>query len=142
MHGLVRHIDAAYEPKGMDVAVLDEWARRISKAVPRKLREELAPNVLEMAGDSHADPARLGQVCERFGARAALVATGDFRAAIAALLRESNLTLPVGDARQAQQSLARHPVASDLLIFALSDACFSAREIALSSVAAPQAKRH
>jgi hypothetical protein len=131
MRGLIRHADPAYEPAGIDVATMDEWARRLTKAVPHRLLEELAPNVMEMAGSDRFDPDRLGHVCDRFGARGALVATGDFRAAVTALLRESNLTLPTGDAAAAQRALAAHPVAGDLFTFALSDACFAAREAAL-----------
>jgi len=139
MRGLIRDIDPAYEPAGIDVATMDEWARRLSKAVSRKVLDELASNILEMAGDSSFDPARLAHICDRFGARAALVATGDFRAAVTALLRESNVTLPVGDAAAAQRALAGHPIAGDLFTFALSDACFAAREIALSSTSPSRA---
>jgi hypothetical protein len=131
LHGLLRLVDPSYEPAGVDLPAMEEWAKRIGKAIPRRLFDEVAPNVLEMSGNVQGDLTRLGQICDRFGARLALVATGDIAAGVSALLREANLTVGVGDPRQVQQSIARHPVASDLLTFALSDECFAAREIAL-----------
>jgi hypothetical protein len=139
LRGLIRDLDPTYEPAGVDLAALDEWARRLAKVISRKVLEDLAPNTMEMAGDANFDPARLAHVCDRFAARAALVATGDFRAAVTALLRESKLTLPAGNAADAQRLLVGHPIAGDLFTFALSDACFSARDIALSSTSALRA---
>ena len=131
LHGLLRLVDPSYEPAGVDVAAMEEWAKRLGRAIPRRLFDEVAPNVLEMSGSVQGDLTRLGQICDRFGARLALVATGDIAAGVAALLREADLTVGVGDPREVQQGIARHPVAADLLTFALSDECFAAREIAL-----------
>ncbi len=126
--GLIRNYDPNYTTPGVDQETLDEMTRRVGKAIPRRVREELAPITLEMAGAPSHDPGRLGLAASELGDRAALLALGSMPASLGALLKLAGHELALrGGARERAEAVRRVPEAASLLAFAISDAHFEAR---------------
>jgi cellulose synthase operon protein C len=124
VHGLIRSQLPNYAPSGLDLAALDELSRRIGKHLSRRNLPELTPSLIELAGISGFEPARIYTVASAAGNRAGLLATGSIRAALSALTRLAGL--PVPDAFD-RGVLAQVDEARELLNFALSEAHFEAR---------------
>jgi tetratricopeptide (TPR) repeat protein len=127
--GLIRSYDPMYTAAGFDPAELDGAARRIAKAIGRKLRDPLQPLVIEMAGAKGFDPARLGLMACELGDRAALLSTGALPAAVSALLRlagRDDISQIPGSQRV--DAIRRVTEARDLYEFAMSDMHFEARK--------------
>ncbi len=126
--GLIRSYDPMYTAAGFDAAELDAAAKRMGKALNRRIREPLQPLVMEMAGTHGFDPARLGLMACELGDRSALLATGALPAAVSALLRlagqDEAFSLPTS---QRVAAMSRVTEARDLFQFALSDVHFDAR---------------
>jgi hypothetical protein len=124
VHGLIRSQLPNYAPPSLDLAALDELCRRIGKHLSRRSVPELTPPLIELAGISGFDPARIYTVASAAGNRAALLATGSIQAALSALTRLAGLPVPSTFDRAL---LAQVDEAHDLLSFALSEAHFEAR---------------
>lgn len=125
--GLIRSFDMNYAPAGFAPAQLDDMARRVSKHVNKRVRDELLPNVLEMGGTPGFDPTRLALAASELGDRVALLATGSAPAAIGALLKLAGDTGGPPQTTVRVAAIRRLPSASALLGFAISDAHFEAR---------------
>ena len=124
--GIMRHYDPHFAPPGVNPAALDDAAKRFGKALNKKVRDELYPNVYEMLGASTFDAMRLGAAASELGDRVALVATGSVPAAVSALLRLAGADIPPQDPRRTEA--VRGVVAARGLIgFAIADAHFEAR---------------
>lgn len=127
--GLVRSYDSNYSPHGMDAAVLDDAARRMTKAVHRRIRDELMPLVIEMAGAHDFDPTRLGLAASELGDRVALLAVGSTPSAIDGLFRLAGNQIPASAAARLRvQAVGEIPEAASLLAFSISDDYFDARQ--------------
>jgi tetratricopeptide (TPR) repeat protein len=110
--GVIRQFVPDFHHPEVRDEVLDVEAERIAKILPRKLKPEVMPFAVEMAGAF--DVAGL-HAAVRDGANAVgLLACGDLPAALAAVLAGSGRTLDPAD-------LARHAEALALVRFALSD---------------------
>ncbi|HJL16177.1 MAG TPA: hypothetical protein RMH99_10995 [Sandaracinaceae bacterium LLY-WYZ-13_1] len=127
MGGLVQSYDPHHTPAGVDPAHLAEAARRVSKHVPRKVRDDLGPLVFEMAGRPGYDAARLAMAASEWGNRTALVASGSAPAAVSALAKLSGERELPTDPPSRLAMVQRFPEAASLLAFAVSDAHFEAR---------------
>jgi hypothetical protein len=125
VYGLIRTQVPSYAPGGVDLAALDELSRRIAKHLSRRSVPELSPPLLELAGISGFEPARMYTVASTAGNRAALLATGAIRAGLSALTKLAGLPVP---AHFEKGVLAQVQEAHDLLSFALSEAHFEARQ--------------
>jgi tetratricopeptide (TPR) repeat protein len=124
--GLVLNADPNYE-HGLDVTEVQEWARRVSRAVPRRALEDNGPLLFEMAGAPEHDPARLPLGVAELGSRASLLATGSVPQALSALAKMVvEAGLPPDPIARASV-LAQVPEAQHLLRFAISDAHFEIR---------------
>lgn len=83
-----------------------------------------------MRGIPGFDPALLANVATEFGSRAALVATGDSPAAIAALLKVDLIPHDPASSKSMTDAIHASRDARALLGFALSDAFLNARQSA------------
>ncbi len=126
--GLAKTYDPMYERADLDRKELEDWARRVGKAIPRKLRDSLGPVAIEVVASSSFDASSLGLAAAELGDRAALLATGSVPAATRALLALADLK-PAPDASPIDRvgAMRKVPEAWDLLRFAISDAYFEAR---------------
>jgi hypothetical protein len=124
VHGLIRSQLPSHAPAGLDLAALDELSRRIAKHLNKRSLPELTPALLELAGIAGFDPARIYTVASAAGNRAALLACGSVRAALAALTKLAGLPVPAAFDRSL---ITQVDQAQDLLSFALSEAHFEAR---------------
>ncbi|MEC7525602.1 MAG: hypothetical protein VYE22_37315 [Myxococcota bacterium] len=125
--GLVQSYDPHHAPAGVDPSHLAEAARRVSKHVNRKVRDELGPLVYEMAGRPGYDPAGLAMAASEWGNRVGLLASGSAPAGISALAKLSGERELPADTPARLALVTRFPEASALLEFAISDAHFEAR---------------
>jgi hypothetical protein len=126
--GLAKTYDPMYERADLDRKELEDWARRVGKAIPRKLRDNLGPVAIEVVASAGFDAGSLGLAAAELGDRAALLATGSVPAATRALLALADLR-PAPDAPPKDRvgAMRKVPEAWDLLRFAISDAYFEAR---------------
>ena len=126
--GLIRSYDPHYAPKGVDAGELDEVAKRVGKAIPRRAREPLGPVTIEMGGAPGFDPVRLGVAAAELGDRVALLALGTTPAALSGLLKLAGAEVPEGaPVTRRVKTLRKVGEAWNLLRFAISDAHFDAR---------------
>ncbi|MEM9187659.1 MAG: hypothetical protein AAGF12_00685 [Myxococcota bacterium] len=124
--GLARFYDSNFAPPDFNPRDLDEMARRVGRAVHRRVRDELMPLVIEMVGAQAFDPTRLGFLVSQFGDRAALLATGSAPAGIDALLLLAGSQL--GGTQAAKVAAVRRvPEAAALVEYGISDVHFEAR---------------
>jgi hypothetical protein len=131
INGLIRHFDASFEPKGVNLEKLDEMARRVGKLIPRRVHDVLGPSVYEMGGAPGFDPALLPAAALELGARSALVAIGDSPSAFGALLAQGESGARVGLAGETIKAVRKQPETAALFEFALSDLFFDACQKAL-----------
>jgi tetratricopeptide (TPR) repeat protein len=126
--GLVRIQDSNYAPSGFETAELESVGRKVFKAVPRRLRDELAPSVLEMGGEAHFDPTRLGLAASELADRVALAAIGSTPAGLGALLKLAGEDFTDSlTPKERVAAVRRVSEAWSLLSFSISDAYFEAR---------------
>ncbi len=125
MHALIRAHAPDYAPDGVDVATMDEMARRISKHLSRKAREELLPHLVDLEGADSFDPARVYEMASTAASRAGLLATGSVPSAATALCKLAGVP---SSARHNAIAMTQVAEARDLLLFAVSEAHFEARQ--------------
>jgi len=127
--GLIRSYAPAYAPPGLDSNQVDEMAHRVAKHVHRKVRDELYPLVMELAGTPGFDPSMIGLMASELGDRTALVATGSVPGAVDSLLKLAG-SAGVGEriASTRIAAIQRVPEAWSLFQWALSDAHFEIRQ--------------
>ena len=125
--GLVQSYDPHHSPAGVDPAHVAEAARRVTKHINRKARDELGPLVYEMAGRPGHDPSGLAMAASEWGNRVGLLASGSAPAGISALAKLSGERELPTDTASRLALVTRFPEASALLEFAISDAHFEAR---------------
>ncbi|MFK7990298.1 MAG: hypothetical protein AB8I08_30030 [Sandaracinaceae bacterium] len=125
--GLVQSYDPHHAVPGVDEAHIAEAARRVSRNVSRKARDELGPLVFEMAGRPGYDPSAFAMAASEWGNRLALVATGSAPSAVSALAKLSGERELPADPISRLSILQRFPEAATLLAFAVSDAHFESR---------------
>jgi hypothetical protein len=106
-------------------------AKRIAKVMPRRLRNELEPLFLEIAGRADIDAGKLGLAVADFGNRLGLLTTGALGSALSALVRLAGRDLGAPDPSQRAEVLRKMPETWALLHFAISDAHFEARRRAI-----------
>ena len=133
INALIRHFDRAFEPQGANLDDLDDMARRIGKAIPRKYHDELAPSVFEMKGMPEFDPNKLPDAVYSFGSRVALVAIGSTEAALNAVLKLGAAQPNLSNPQDKFAAIRRNPEAAALFDFSISDLLFSARQKAAGS---------
>ena len=124
--GLLRAYDPHHAPAGLDPHALDDVAKRVYKAIPRRHREELGPLAFEMGGAPGFDAAKLRAAAGELGDHVALLTHGTLGAALDALLKLGGTTPPT-DASGRISAIRAAPEAWSLLHFALSDAYLEAR---------------
>lgn len=126
--GLVRLFDADFSAQGIDESALQSMTDRMGKAVPRKVRDELLPLTMEMAGMQGFNPLLLGNAASELGNRAALTALGSLPAAFGALFRLAGLSVHRSNTAEVVNASRKLPETKALLEFALSDNYFEARQ--------------
>ncbi|MCA9608151.1 MAG: hypothetical protein KC619_21225 [Myxococcales bacterium] len=126
--GLVHSYDPHHMPPGVDPAHVEEAARRVTKNVQRRGRDELGPLVFEMAGRPGYDPAQLAMAASQWGNRVALIASGSAPAAVTALAKLSGERDLPADPTARIAMVQRFAEAAQLLRFAISDVHFDARQ--------------
>lgn len=126
--GLAKTYDPMYTRADLDRRELEDWARRVGKAIPRKVRDNLGPVAIEVVASANFDASSLGLAAAELGDRAALLAVGAVPAATRALLALADLRPDDGASPKDRVAAMRQvPEAWDLLRFAISDAYFEAR---------------
>ncbi len=126
LSALIRLYDSSHEPPGVDARELDSAGKKMSRVLPRRIRDELGAVVVEMGGTVGFDAVRLGLAAAQLGDRIALLALGDVPAAVQSLLRLASVN---GGASAAERiaAVVKVPEALDLIRFATSDLHFDAR---------------
>jgi hypothetical protein len=110
---IVRHFLPEFRPPFGDPAALSAAESRVSRALHRTPRADLAPFASEIAGAF--SPEGLFVDAEEAGARAGLLASGDLSAALTVIAaRAGRANLPLS-------AILEIPVAARLVDFALSD---------------------
>ncbi len=126
--GLAKTYDPMYSRPDVDRRELEDWARRVGKAIPRKVRDNLGPVAIEVVASASFDASSLGLAAAELGDRAALLAVGAVPAATRALLALADLRPDESASPKDRVAAMRQvPEAWDLLRFAISDAYFEAR---------------
>ncbi|MEM9074246.1 MAG: tetratricopeptide repeat protein, partial [Myxococcota bacterium] len=124
--GLLRAYDPNHSPTGLEARALDDMAKRVFKAIPRRTRDTIGPLAFEMGGSPGFDAAKLGAAARQLGNNAALLALGSIHSALDALTKSGG-GQPSASADARVNTLRQLPDAWALLTFALSDAHFEAR---------------
>ncbi|MBX3252152.1 MAG: hypothetical protein KF901_33570, partial [Myxococcales bacterium] len=125
--GLLKGIDPLYAPADLEARALEDAAKRIGKAIPRKNRDPLGPLAIEMAGAPGFDARRLAVHAAELGDRLALLALGTIPAALGGLLVLAGAKPPDEPSARAA-AFRKVPEAWGLVRFAISDAHFDARQ--------------
>ncbi len=125
LHALIRANLPDFAPEGTDLAVLEDMSRRIGKFLSKRAREELLPHLIELAGETTLDLTKTYEVASEAANRAALLATGQAPAALLALHKLAGVSPQV---RPSAETLNQVVEARDLVLFALSEAHFEARQ--------------
>ena len=127
--GLAKTYDPMYQRADMEPRAIDEWARKVGRAIPRRVRDDLGPVAIEVVASPHFDATHLGLAGAELGDRVALLALGSTPAATSALLALADRRPPDGSSPHERAAALREvPEAWDLLRFAASDAYFEARQ--------------
>ncbi len=125
MHALIRAHAPDYAPYGVDIATMEDMGRRIAKHLSRKAREELLPHLVELESANSFDPARVYEMASTAASRAGLLATGSVPSAATALCKLAGMA---SSARHNTIGMTQIAEARDLLLFAVSEAHFEARQ--------------
>jgi tetratricopeptide (TPR) repeat protein len=125
LHSLIRASLPDFVPDGGDVALVEDMSRRIGKFLSKKAREELLPHLIELAGEPNLDLTKTYEVASQAANRAALLATGQAPAALSALHKLAGVSAQV---RPNADTLTQVAEARELVLFALSEAHFEARQ--------------
>ncbi|MFK8004572.1 MAG: hypothetical protein AB8H86_33700 [Polyangiales bacterium] len=124
---LVRLYDPNHQPADIEAKELELAVKRMSRTLPRRVRDVLGPAAVEMGGTRGFDAARIGLAAAQLGDRAGLLAIGNVPMAVLALLRLAGISGHGQSSAERVESLRNVPEALDLLRFATSDAHFEAR---------------
>lgn len=124
---LVHLYDPNHQPADFEAKELEQAVKRMSRALPRRVRDMLGPAAVEMGGTQGFDAARIGLAAAQLGDRAGLLAIGNVPKAVLALLRLAGISGAGQSADERVESLRGVPEALDLVRFASSDAHFEAR---------------
>jgi len=125
LHALIRAHAPDYAPEGIDVGLLDEWGKRISKHLSKKTREELLPHLVELETADNFEPTRIYEMASTAASRAGLLATGSVPSAATALCKLAGMP---SSTRHNAMSMSQVAETRDLLLFAISEAHFEARQ--------------
>ncbi len=125
LHALIRAHAPEYTPARIDLALLDEWGKRISKYLSRKTREELLPHLIELETADNFEPTRVYEMASTAASRAGLLATGSVPSAATALCKMAGMP---SSTRHNAMSMSQVAETRDLLLFAISEAHFEARQ--------------
>ena len=124
--GVVRQYAPEFQPPNADGNRLAEFTRQVSKAIPRKLRQELMPFALECSGQS-VDLRSLGAAVIHSANRAGLLACGSILAAVSCLGKTRGQVVPARGQGDLAAVLRGNVEVEELLRFSVSDAYFAAR---------------
>lgn len=124
---LVRLYDPHHQPADIEPKELELAVKRMSRALPRRVRDVLGPAAVEMGGTRGFDAARIGLAAAQLGDRAGLLAIGNVPMAVLSLLRLAGISGRGQSPGERVESLRNVPEALDLVRFAMSDAHFDAR---------------
>ncbi len=125
LHALIRAHAPDYNPENVDLALLEEMARRIARNISKKGREDLMPHLVELEGAGDFEPLRVYEMASTAANRAGLLATGSTPAAANALCKLAGM---VSITRTNTMSIAQVAEARDLVMFSISEAHFEARQ--------------
>ncbi|MBT8480764.1 MAG: hypothetical protein HKP36_04195 [Myxococcales bacterium] len=105
---------------------MPEMRKKLLKAVPRRLRDEVDGLALELKGNVGFSTRAVPFAIAELGNRAALTLTGDVPSAVTALLKIAGHDVPANDEHRLS-AIMETPEAWALLRFAISDTHFEAR---------------
>ncbi|MBI2898321.1 MAG: hypothetical protein HYY06_32525 [Deltaproteobacteria bacterium] len=125
---VVKQFDTSFAPPGIDAPALDERAQKLTKLIPRKIRDPLMPFALECAGARALDPAAIQAGAIELADRAGLVVSGSIAASLGALRKLAGDFASVTTVGELEEHSVRQPTVTRLLEFAVSDAYFKLRE--------------
>jgi tetratricopeptide (TPR) repeat protein len=118
----------AWQPQGVNVALLNAAGGRIQAALGRRLDPDVGMLALEVAGGIGTQQATFGPAVIGWGNRVALLALGDPNAALDAVAAESGSADGAPrDAGERGVWVAKTPQARELVAFGVTDACSEAR---------------
>jgi hypothetical protein len=123
---IVRQYNPEFDPGQTETKALQDATRKIARAIPRKLRQELMPFALECSGNSDELKA-LGAAVILSANRAGLTASRSIYGALTALCKLAGTTQPPQDASRRVELLRGNIEAEELMRFSVSDACFALR---------------
>jgi len=115
--GIVRQYQPEFQPAEAEFKALQDATRKVAKAIPRKLKQELMPFALECSGTA-VDLKGLGAAANRAG----LLTCRSTYGALAVLCRMSGMMGLPSDHAGRLRALADNPEAGELLRFTVSDA--------------------
>ena len=122
---IVRQYSPEFQPAGADEKELGDATRSISKAIPKRIRQELMPFALECSGPS-VNLRELGAAAVHSSNRAGLLVCRSVHASLS-VLRKATGAAAAGAGDQRLEGLRGNDEAEELLFFALSDAHFELR---------------
>jgi len=126
MAGIVRQYQPDFQPADVDPKGLHDATKKVGRAIPRKLKQELMPFALECSGTS-VDLRSLGASVVHSANRAGLLTCRSVFGALSVLCRTSGLMgLPPGTGDRAA-ALKDNQEGHELLRFGVSDAYFELR---------------
>lgn len=125
LNALIRAHAPDYAPAGADLGLLDQMGKLISKHLSRKARDELLPHLVELENATDFDPTRVYEMASSAASRAGLLAIGSVPAAATALCKLAGMP---SSTRHNAMSMAQVAETRDLLLFAISEGHFEARQ--------------
>lgn len=123
---IVRQYNPEFDPGQTETKALQDATRKIARAIPRKLRQELMPFALECSGNSDELKA-LGSAVIHSANRAGLIASRSIYGALTALCKLAGTAQPPQDASRRVALLHGNIEAEELMRFSVSDAYFAIR---------------
>jgi tetratricopeptide (TPR) repeat protein len=124
--GLVRQYSPEFQPEETDAKALRATTKKVGKAIPRKLRQELMPFALECSG-SAVELQALGASVVHSANRAGLLTSRSVFGALTALCKMAGHASPPRDPLERIKLLRGNVAAEELLRFAVSDPYFELR---------------
>lgn len=121
MAGIVRQYQPDFQPAEVEFKALQEATKKVGKAIPRKLKQELMPFALECSGAA-VDLKALGAAVIYSANRTGLLTCRSIFGALSMLCRMSGLMGLPADAEGRMSALVDNPEAAELLRFMVSDA--------------------